>query len=116
MKKNTDIDDKFIDLFLINFKNNNKFDIKDIDVAKYLDIELKTIRKRLNNTFSKSINYTKNVDYIKIKTGKTTAVVYMLNYQCFERLTISSDTQKSETIREYFNKISNFMYEYNKLI
>jgi superfamily II DNA or RNA helicase len=116
LKIHTDIDDKFIDLFLINFKNNNKFDIKDIDVAKYLDIELKTLRKRLNNTFSKSINYTENIDYIKLKTGKTTAVVYMLNYQCFERLTISSDTQKSEIIREYFTKISNFMYEYNKLI
>uniref|UniRef100_A0A6C0EF59 Helicase ATP-binding domain-containing protein n=1 Tax=viral metagenome TaxID=1070528 RepID=A0A6C0EF59_9ZZZZ len=116
LKIHTDIDDKFIDLFLINFKNNNKFDIKDIDVAKYLDIELKTLRKRLNNTFSKSINYIENVDYIKLKTGKTTAVVYMLNYQCFERLTISGDTQKSEIIREYFTKISNFMYEYNKLI
>ena len=104
MKIHTDID------------NNNKFNIKDIDVAKYLDIELKTLRKRLNNTFSKSINYIENVDYIKIKTGKTTDVVYMLNYQCFECLIISGDTQKSETIRAYFTKISNFMYEYNKLI
>ena len=92
------------------------FHIKDINVAKYLEIELKTLRKRLNNTFSKSINFIENVDYIKIKTGKTTAVTYMINYQCFERLAMGGDTQKSESVRNYFVKLREFLTENQKLI
>ena len=70
LKQYTTIDTKFIETFFKKFKIGEELDfhIKDIDVAKYLEVELRTIRKRLNNTFSKSINFIENVDYIKIKT------------------------------------------------
>ena len=118
LKKHTNIDRKFIDIFFKKFKIGEELDfhIKDINVAKYLEIELKTLRKRLNNTFSKSINFIENVDYIKIKTGKTTAVTYMINYQCFERLAMGGDTQKSESVRNYFVKLREFLTENQKLI
>jgi len=118
LKKYTNIDKKFIDTFFKKFKIGEEleFHIKDIDASKYLEIELNTLRKRLNNTFSKSINYIENVDYVKIKTGKTTAVTYMINYQCFERLAMGGDTQKSETVRNYFVKLREFLTENQKLI
>ncbi len=76
LKKYTNIDNDFIKIFFKKFKIRFKlnFNIKDIEVAKYLNIELNTIRRRLNNTFSKNINYIEKVDYIKIKSGKTTGV------------------------------------------
>ena len=68
LKKYTIIDKKFINTFFKKFKVGEElaFHIKDIDVAKYLGVELNTIRRRLNNTFSKNINFIEKVDYIKI--------------------------------------------------
>ena len=118
LKKHTNIDRKFIDIFFKKFKIGEELDfhLKDINVAKYLEINLKTLRKRLNNTFSKSINFIENVDYIKIKTGNTTGITYTINYQCFERLAMGGDTQKSESVRNYFVKLREFLTENQKLI
>ena len=118
LKKYTTIDKKFINTFFKKFKVGEELDfhIKDIAVAEYLEVNLITIRKRLNNTFSKSINFIENVDYIKINTGKTRSVTYMINYQCFERLAMGGDTQKSETVRNYFVKLREFLTENQKLI
>ena len=82
--KYTNIDKQFILDFFKKFKINGElnFDIEDIKVAKYLDIELKTLRKRLNNEYSKNKYYIKNVDYIKINTDDyNSSKKYMLNYQ-----------------------------------
>ena len=118
LKQYTTIDTKFIETFFTKFKIGEELDfhIKDIDVAKYLEVELRTIRKRLNNTFSKSINFIENVDYIKIKTNKSNSITYMINYQCFERLAMGGDTQKSETVRNYFVKLREFLTENQRLI
>lgn len=40
----------------------------------------------------------------------------MINYQCFERLAMSVDSEKSETIRMYFIKLREFMTENQHLI
>ncbi len=70
----------------LKYVKNWIFHIKDINVAKYLYIELNTFRKRLNNMFAKLIIFIENVDFIKNKSGKTIFVIYMINYQCFEGL------------------------------
>jgi phage anti-repressor protein len=119
LKKYTLIDHDFINIFFKKFKIGHELDfhIKDEDVAKYLDVKLNTIRRRLNNTFTKSKNFFENVDYIKIKNGNTSAsITYMINYQCFERLAMSSDTQKSESVRMYFVKLREFLTENQRLI
>jgi hypothetical protein len=69
LKKYTIIDHSFIDTFFKKIKigYEHDFHIKDEDVAKYLEVKLNTIRRRLNNTFTKSKNFFENVDYIKIK-------------------------------------------------
>ena len=71
------------------------------------------IRRRLNNEYSKSSKFIEKVDYIKIKSKTSNAgITYMLNYQCFEKLAMSGDSSKSETVRDYFIKIREFIYEH----
>ena len=113
LKKYTIIDKDFINIFFKQFKVSEEleFHIKDIDVAKYLGVELNTIRRRLTNTFSKNINFIEKVDYIKIKTDKTYGITYMINYQCFERLAVGGNNEKSELIRMYFVKLREFITE-----
>jgi phage anti-repressor protein len=93
-----------------------RFDIIDKNVAKYLGINLSTLRKRLANAFSKTNKFIENVDFIKIQTGITSSITYMLNYQCFEKLAMSSDSMKSESVRMYFIKLREFLVENQQLI
>ena len=119
LKEYTTIDEKFIDTFFKKFKigDDLNFDIKDINVAKYLGINIRTLRSRLLNAFSKNKNnYMEKIDFIKIKTGKTSEVTYMLNYQCFEKLAMTGDSKKSEMVRNYFIKIREFLVENKNVI
>jgi phage anti-repressor protein len=118
LKDYTNIDNKFINTFFKKFTIGGELDfhLKDIDVAKYLEIQLLTLRERLSNKYSKNNNYIEKVDYIKIKKSKTSSVTYMLNYQCFERLAMSGDSKKSESVRNYFVKLREFLTENQKLI
>lgn len=118
LKKHTNIDVDFIDTFFKKFKIGGEldFDLKDTDVAKYLNINLSTLRKRLSNTFSKNKNYIKNVDYIRVKLENNSHISYMINYQCFEKLAMSGDSAKSEAIRMYFIKLREFITNNQHLI
>ena len=118
LKKHTNIDVDFINTFFKQYKIGSDLDfhIQDTDVATYLGISLNTIRRRLNNTFSKNINFVEKSDYIKIKTSKTSAITYMINYQCFERLAMGGDSEKSEVVRMYFIKLREFLTENQHLI
>ena len=110
LKKNTDIDVYFINTFI---KKNSELDfhIKDIDVAQYLNITLDNIRRRLQNKYSKTKKFIENVDFIKLKAGKTTGVIYIINYQCFEKIAMNGDTQKSEIVRNYIIKLREFIFK-----
>jgi len=118
LKKHTNIDINFINTFFKQYKIGGDLDfhIQDKDVATYLGISLNTIRKRLNNSYSKHINFIERSDYIKIKTNKTSGVTYMINYQCFERLAMGGDSEESEVIRMYFIKLREFLTENQHLI
>ena len=118
LKEYTNIDTSFINKFFKKFTIGGELDfhLKDINIAKYLDIQLTTLRERLSNKYSKNKNYIEKVDYIKIKNLKTSSVTYMLNYQCFERLAMSGDSKKSESVRNYFVKLREFLTDNQKLI
>ena len=118
LKENTNIDEDFIDTFFSKFKIGGEldFDIKDTDVCKYLDINLATLRKRLNNIFSKTKRFIENVDYIRIKTGVSNNIIYMLNYACFEKLAMSGDSKQSEVVRMYFTKMREFITDNQRVI
>lgn len=119
MKKYTNIDTDFINTFFKKFRIGEELDfhIEDKKVAKYLGITLQSPRNRLLNQNSKHTHYIEKVDYIKIKSNTSSAgVTYMINYQCFERLAMSRDSKKSESIRNYFVKIREFITEHQKVI
>ncbi len=118
LKENTNIDEDFIDTFFSKFKIGGEldYDIKDTDVCKYLDINLATLRKRLNNIFSKTKRFIENVDYIRIKTGVSNNIIYMLNYACFEKLAMSGDSKQSEVVRMYFTKLREFITDNQRVI
>jgi hypothetical protein len=118
LKLHTNIDEDFIDTFFKKFKIGGEldFEIKDKKVAIFLDISLATLRKRLNNYFSKTKRFIEKVDYVRVKVGNTSGIIYMLNYQCFERLAMSGDSSKSETIRMYFVKLREFITDNQQLI
>jgi phage anti-repressor protein len=118
LKKHTNIDIDFIDTFFKEYKIGSDLDfhIKDTDAAKYLGISLSTIRKRLNNAYAKKIIFIEKADYIKMKTKTTSAITYMINYQCFERLAMGGDSEKSEVVRMYFIKLREFLTENQHLI
>lgn len=118
LKENTNIDEDFIDTFFTKFKIGGEldFDIKDTNVCKYLDINLATLRKRLNNIFSKTKRFIENIDYIRIKTGVSNNINYMLNYACFEKLAMSGDSKQSEVVRMYFTKLREFITDNQRVI
>ena len=113
LKNHTDIDGDFIDIFFSKFKIGGEleFEIEDKNISKYLKIKKSTLIKRLKNTFSKKKLYYETADYVKVKTGSTSEVKYMVNYECFERLAMSSDSEKSEVVRLYFSKLRKFISE-----
>lgn len=51
-----------------------------------------------------------------MKTGIGSEITYMLNYQCFEKLAMSGDSEESETIRMYFVKLREFITENQHVI
>jgi hypothetical protein len=118
LKEHTNIDIDFIDEFFKKYKigDDFDFDIEDNKVAKYLNINVATLRKRLLNQFSKNKIYFEKVDYIKLKSGRAGKLTYMINYQCFERLSMSGDSEQSEVVRSYFIKLREFITENQHLI
>jgi hypothetical protein len=118
LKKYTTIDFDFIDTFFKHFKINHEleFNIVDKDVAKYLNVSIDNIRRILKNENSINKNYFEKLDYIKIKTGIKNNIIYMLNYQCFERLAMNGNSKKSDTVRTYFIKLREFIFKNQKII
>jgi predicted GIY-YIG superfamily endonuclease len=118
LKKHTNIDQKFINTFFKKFKIGGEldFDIKDKDVAEYLGVTLDNVRRRLQNKYSKTKKFIEKVDFIKQKLEKTSSVIYLLNYQCFEKLAMNSETSQAEIVRLYFVKLREFIVENQHLI
>ena len=110
LKENTNIDEDFIDTFFKNFKIGGEldYDIEDKLVSNFLGISLLTVKKRLNNAYSKTKRFIENVDFIRIKKTSSNSIVYMLNYACFEKLAMSGNSEKSELVRMYFTKLREY--------
>jgi superfamily II DNA or RNA helicase len=111
LKKHTDIDIDFIDTFFKHYKIGGDLDfhIQVKDVSVYLGISLNTLRHRLNNVFSKKKNYFEKVDFIKIKVESSQKKIYMINYNCFERLAFGCDSEKSKVVKSYLIKLRDFL-------
>lgn len=119
LKKYTTIDNEFIDTFFSTFEIGGEliFNIVDADVARYLKIDILTLRERLRNKYSNYMNYIKNVDYVISQDDKDARrKIYLLNYQTFEKIAMESNSQEGLYVRNYFVKLREFIYENKKLI
>lgn len=118
LKKHTNIDRDFIDTFFKKFKIGGEldFDIEDKIIANYFGIKLKTLRTRLQNGYAKKEIYVEGIDYKKVKHRRTNSVTYMVNYKCFENLAMTGETEESNTVREYFIKLREFIRDNQHLI
>lgn len=118
LKIHTNIDVEFINTFFKKFEigSDLEFHIKDSDVANYLKINIQTLRDKLENKLSKTKYYLEKADYMKDKTGKGSGVTYYLNYTCFERIVMGSDTIEAEVARLYFMKLREFLVENQHVI
>jgi superfamily II DNA or RNA helicase len=97
---------EFIDTFYKSLNSSKlEYNIKDTDASKFLGITLMSVRKRLNNAYSKTKRFIKDIDYKCVKTGISNNIDYMLNYTCFEKLVMSGDSNNAENIRMYFIKL-----------
>jgi hypothetical protein len=117
LKKHTNIDVNFINTFFTKFQigDDLQFHINEKDVSEYLNISRDQLRDRLNNKYMKKY-YIENADYIKIRTGITTQVIYYLNYPCFEKIAMGCDSIMSFRIKEYFIELRKFIMRYEKII
>jgi predicted helicase len=116
MKIISDMNNNIDSHFNYNIKLSENFNIKDIDVAKYLGISLITLRNRLKNVYSKTKRFIEKKDYIRVKTGTTSGVIFYINYECFSKLAMSGDSANSETIRMHFIKLRKLIVENQHLI
>lgn len=118
LKKHTSIDKDFINEFFKDFKIGEElsFHIEDKKAAEYLGIKVESLRNRLLNKGAKTKAYLEHVDYIKTKRNGASNITYFINYQCFERLAMSGNSEESETIRSYFTKLREFILENQKII
>jgi phage anti-repressor protein len=136
LKTETNLSSNFLNSFFKEiFPNKEReeqlFYITDHLAAKWLGVSNITIRERLRNKYSnkskndkiesKTINpkdkseskgyslYTELVDFIIVPTKVKNEKTYLLNYDCFRRLAMMSETEKGETLRYYFTRIEEFL-------
>jgi hypothetical protein len=117
LHKYTSIDSDFIKIFFSKFSIGDEleFHINDKDVSSYLNIDVTQLRDRLNNKYKKKY-YIEHVDYIKVKTGVTSQVIYFLNYTCFEKIAMGCDSPNAFRVKEYFIQLREFIMKYGEII
>jgi len=113
--KDIAIDKAILEIFFRKLIDGNelKFDMEDSLVALYLDVTINNIRSRLQNKYSKIKTFKENEDFIKKKSGSTSGVIYIINYQCFQKLVMKGGTAKSEQFALYFIKLRQYIVKNN---
>lgn len=117
LREYTDISEKFIKDFFGNFNpemsDDDEFMFKDSRVAKWLGIQLLTLRRRLLETYRTNKNseplYYEFADFVRRRNGKN--INYYITYECFEHLSMLSQTKKGIEVRGYFVKLRQFIQE-----
>jgi hypothetical protein len=114
LKKYTAISNKFIDEYYSFYEQseNNKFSIKVEDVMKYLNIKnTKKLKERLRNNFIIGKDY-EIIEYKHKSEKNKKDVQYMLSFEGFEKVCMSSTTEKGKVFRDYFVMLRKFIDYY----
>ena len=118
IKKYTSIPDDFINDFLPLYQHDTKQDafVINIDnIAKWLDVEKKTLTSTLKHSYKVGTGYTleKVARDPSIKYGANNSIKVMLTPKCAKLLCMRSHSEQSEKIRLYFIDIEKFLLKYN---
>ena len=116
LKLYTAIPNSFIDEYIKFYNNceNNKYGIYLNDVIKYLSVKLhKRFKDRIRNSFIENKDY-----IIKKQNGKKikniSQALYYITFETFERLCLSSTTEKGKKYRDYYIMMRKFIDYYKE--
>ncbi len=117
LKKYSTIPNQFIDDFfsLYNYKTNDSDLIINFDnLAKWLGVTKRNLKKTLIRTYTKGIDYSLKI----VKTeGKGRPVeLILITPDCMKRMCMLSASAKSEEVRTYFIKIEKLIDKYKQVI
>ena len=117
LRKYSTIPNKFIDDFfsLYDYKTSNTDLIINLDkLAKWLNVRKDVLKRTLERTYNKDIDY--SIKIIKpIGKGRPTEEI-MITPDCMKRLCMLSASAKSEEVRSYFIKIEQLIDKYKQVI
>ena len=117
LKKYSTIPNQFIDDFfsLYDYKTSDSDMIIDFDnLAKWLNVTKRNLKKTLERTYTKNIDYKINIIKSSSK-GRPTEEI-MITPDCMKRMCMLSASAKSEEVRTYFIKIEKLLDKYKQVI
>lgn len=116
LKLYTAIPNSFIDEYIKFYYKceNNKYGIQLDDVIKYLSVKLhKKFKDRIRNSFIENKDY-----IIKKQNGKklknVVHALYYITFETFEKLCLSSTTEKGKQYRDYYIMMRKFIDYYKE--
>ena len=120
LKKYSNLNNEFIDDFYniydFNINNNNDFIIDLEIIVKWLNMRKMDLKKTLERTYIKNIDYLINKNNIKKNgSGGHNKEIILLTPDCFKRLCLLSKTKKAE-VRTYFLELEKIINNYNFII
>jgi phage anti-repressor protein len=117
LKKYSTIPNQFIDDFfsLYDYKTSDSDMIIEFDnLAKWLNLRKDTLKRTLERTYTKNIDY--KITIIKsLGKGRPTEEI-MITPDCMKRICMLSASAKSEEVRTYFIKIEKLLDKYKQVI
>ena len=117
LKKYSTIPNQFIDDFfsLYNYKTNDTDIIINFEnLVKWLNIRKDNLKKTLERTYIKDIDY--RIKIIKSTSKGRPAEEIMITPDCMKRICMLSASAKSEEVRTYFIKIEKLLDKYKQII
>jgi hypothetical protein len=117
LKTHTKINNNFIDDFfsLYNSKDKYNFSINIEAIAKWFDMRKDHIKKTLEESYTKNIDYKVIKGELTGKKGKPNETI-LLTPKCFKIMAMQSKTKKAIQVREYYYELEQVIDQYKEYI
>jgi len=117
LKTHTKINNNFIDDFfsLYNSKDKYNFSINIEAIAKWFNMRKDHIKKTLEESYIKNIDYKVIKGVLTGKKGKPNEKI-LLTPKCFKIMAMQSKTKKAIEVREYYYELEQVIDQYKEYI
>ena len=120
LKKYSTISNIFLEDFFSLYDNkmsDNNFVIDLKNVAKWLNVDIKSLRETLKKSYKKDIDYKDFINKIQKKgSGGHTFKITLLTSNCFKKICQLTKSKKGDEVREYFIKVEETLFKYKNYI